>query len=186
MAIVGRSNSGKSTLVKSIAALLQPREGKILHDDTDVTTLNLSSLRQFIGLTLQHDHIFSGSITHNIALGDPNPCIERVIYAATQANAHDFIEQLPGTYDMKISDSDMLLSLGQKQSLAIARVIYRDPSVFIFDEAMNATDIEFGQMILGNLEKIRQRRSWKRRHSQHSKTLRDSRSPIRRPSTWPA
>jgi len=159
IAIVGKSNSGKSTLARCIAGLLQPKEGSIYYDDVNMNTLELSSLRQFIGLVFQHDHIFFGSIIQNIALGDPEPNFERVVYAATITNAHSFIQQFPGQYNTKISNSDHNLSPGQRQSLAIARIIYRDPSIFILDEAITGMDIEIGQVVLNNLERIRQRRT---------------------------
>ncbi len=157
IAIVGKSQSGKSTLASSIAGLMQPGSGEILYDDVQMNSLKLNSLRKFIGLVLQHDHIFSGSIIENIALGDSNPDPDRIIHAATIANAHQFIQQLPNTYYTQISDSDLVLSRGQKQSISIARAIYRDPAIFILDEAFNSMDIEFGQTILSNLENIRQR-----------------------------
>ncbi len=157
IAIVGKSQSGKSTLASSIAGLMQPSSGEILYDDVQVSSLKLNSLRKYMGLVLQHDHIFSGSIVENIALGDPNPNSDRIIHAATIANAHQFVQRLPNKYYTQISDSDLVLSRGQKQSISIARAIYRDPAIFILDEAFNSMDIEFGQTILSNLENIRQR-----------------------------
>ena len=155
IAIVGKSGAGKSSLVKCIASLLKPIEGEILYDDITSGTLNLSTLRQHIGLVTQDEYLFSGSVIENIALGDPNPDIERVVRAAQSANAHKFILELPNEYHTTISDVPLQLSRGQMQSIAIARMIYRDPPILILDEATSTMDLESEATILSNLEKIR-------------------------------
>ncbi len=159
IAIVGKSGSGKSTLAKCIAGLLEPIEGRILFDDVDMNSLKLDSLRRFIGLVIQNDHVFSGSLVDNIALGDHTPNRNRVIEAAKNGNIHDFIQQLPNGYDTKVRDIEMILSQAQRQSIAIARAIYRDPSFFIFDEATIGMDNESEKLIFTNMEQIRQQRT---------------------------
>ena len=155
IAIVGKSGAGKSSLIKCIAGLVEPTQGKILYDDITLITLNASTLRRFIGLVTQDDYLFSGSIIENIALGDPSPDIEKVIWAAKSANAHKFILELPNDYQTVISDIELHLSQGQKQAIAIARVLYRDPPILILDEATSAMDLESERIILSNLERLR-------------------------------
>ena len=155
IAVVGKSGAGKSSLVKCIAGLLKPTQGEILYDDTTLTTLDASSLRRFIGLVTQDEYLLTGSIIENIALGDPNPNMEKILWAAKCANAHKFILELPNDYQTVVSDVELHLSQGQKQSVAIARVLYRDPPILIFDEATSAMDLESERTILSNLERLR-------------------------------
>ena len=155
IAIVGRSGAGKSSLVKCMAGLLKPTSGEVLYDDISSSTLDLSSLRRFVGLVTQDEYLFSGTMIENIALGDPNPDISRVVQAAKAANAHKYILELPNEYETIINDAQLHLSPGQKQSIAIARMIYRDPPILILDEAMSTMDLESEGIILSNLEKLR-------------------------------
>lgn len=155
VAIVGKSGAGKSTLVKCIAGLLESTKGEIRYDGITLNTLNASSLRQYVGLVTQNDYLLSGSITENIALADTKPNMERVIWAAKSANAHKFILELPNDYQTVVNDIELHLSQGQKQSIAIARVLYRDPPILIFDEATSAMDLESEAKILSSLERLR-------------------------------
>ena len=155
IAIVGKSGAGKSSLAKCIAGLLEPTHGVILYDDITLNSLNASTLRRFIGLVTQDDYLFSGSVIENIALGDPRPNMEKVIWAAKSANAHKFILELPNEYQTVINEVELHLSQGQKQAIAIARVLYRDPPVLILDEATSAMDLESEGMIWSNLERLR-------------------------------
>ncbi len=157
--IVGKSGSGKTTLVKCIAALLEPTEGTMSYDDVEVSKLKLTSLRRFVGLVVKNDHIFSGTVMENIALGDAEPNIDRVVRAAKLANAHSLITNLAHHYDTHISDLDLTLSPADKQNISIARVIYRDPSFFVFDEATDSLDLDNERRVLANLESIRQGRT---------------------------
>lgn len=150
-AIVGRSGSGKTTLVKLLAGLIEPTEGTILFDRADLRTLNYRDVRRQIGMVLQENHIFSDTITRNIAFGDPEPDAELVLRAARAANAHEFILNLPLGYDTKIGESGLALSGGQKQRVAIARALYRDPPILLFDEATSALDTESERAIQINL-----------------------------------
>lgn len=159
VAIVGRSGSGKTTLVKLLARLHDATEGRILLDGCDIKTLNLPFLRDQVGFVLQESFLFSGSIRENISMGDPRETSERVVNAARLANAHDFIMNLPQGYDTKVGESALQLSGGQRQRIAIARALYRNPRILIFDEATNALDAESEQAIQKNMATMLQGRT---------------------------
>ena len=154
VAVVGRSGSGKTTLVKCLSGLLEPTEGVILFDGVDVKTLSYRELRRQIGTVLQENHIFDDSIAKNIALGDPTPDPERVVWAARAANAHDFILRLPMSYDTRVGETGLALSGGQRQRIAIARALYENPPVLVFDEATSALDTESESIIQENLARM--------------------------------
>ena len=105
VAIVGRSGSGKTTLVKCLAGLLEPTEGTISYDGVDLKTLNYRDLRRQIGFVLQENYLFDDTIARNIAFGEEEPDMDRVLWAARVANAHEFIERLPLGYETKIGES---------------------------------------------------------------------------------
>src|SRR5712691_2133829 len=140
VALVGRSGCGKTTLIKLIAGLFEPTEGTILFDNIDLKTLNYRDVRRHIGIVLQENNIFNETIARNIAFGDPEPDLDRVLAAAQAAASHDFIMRLPLGYETKIGESGLSLAGGQKQRIAIARAIYNNPPVLIFDEATSALD----------------------------------------------
>jgi HlyB family type I secretion system ABC transporter len=154
IAFVGRSGCGKTTLIKLIAGLLEPTEGTILFDNTDLKTLNYRDVRRHIGMVLQENHIFNESIARNIAFGDAEPDLDRVLTAAQTAAAHDFIMRLPLGYETKIGESGLCFSGGQKQRIAIARAVYNNPPVLIFDEATSALDTESERAIQDNLGRL--------------------------------
>ena len=154
IAIVGRSGSGKTTLVKLLARFYPATEGRITIDGCDIKNLNLSSLRRTIGFVLQEAFIFNGTIRENIALGDPGETMEKLIEAATLANAHDFISGLPMGYQTRVGESGLQLSGGQKQRISIARVLYARPKIIVFDEATSSLDSESEQAIQKNLSVI--------------------------------
>ncbi|MEO5722555.1 MAG: peptidase domain-containing ABC transporter [Chthoniobacterales bacterium] len=154
VAFVGRSGCGKTTLIKLIAGLLEPTEGTIMFDQTDLKSLNYRDVRRHIGMVLQENHMFNETIAKNIAFGDAEPDLDRVLIAAQTASAHDFIMRLPMGYETKIGESGLSLSGGQKQRIAIARAIYNNPPVLIFDEATSALDTESERAIQDNLGRL--------------------------------
>jgi len=154
VAFVGRSGCGKTTLIKLIAGLLEPTEGTIFFDNVDLRTLNYRDIRRHVGIVLQENHMFNETIACNISFGDPEPDLDRVLAAAQAAAAHDFIMRLPLGYETKIGESGLSLSGGQKQRIAIARAIYNNPPVLIFDEATSSLDTESERAIQENLGRL--------------------------------
>ncbi len=159
LGIVGRSGSGKSTITKLIQRLYIPQEGAIYVDDVDTRHMNPLWLRHHIGVVLQENYLFSGTIRENIALPKPDAPIELIIQAAQIAGAHEFIKELPEGYDTIVGERGSTLSGGQKQRIAIARALITNPRILIFDEATSALDYESERVILNNLEKIKQGRT---------------------------
>ena len=159
VAIVGRSGSGKTTLVKCLTGLLEPTEGTIFFDGIDMKTLNYRDLRRQIGFVLQENHLFDDTIAGNIAFGEEEPDMDRVLWAARLANAHEFIERLPLGYETRIGESGIALSGGQRQRVAIARALYNRPPVLTFDEATSSLDTESERIVKENLSKLLEGRS---------------------------
>jgi HlyB family type I secretion system ABC transporter len=154
VALAGRSGSGKTTLIKLVAGLFEPTEGTIYFDNVDLKILNHRDLRRHIGMVLQENHLFNETIARNIAFGEIEPDLDRVLAAAQAAAAHDFIMRLPLGYETKVGESGLTLSGGQKQRIAIARALYHNPSVLIFDEATSALDAESERAIQENLSRL--------------------------------
>ncbi|HEY9857435.1 MAG TPA: peptidase domain-containing ABC transporter [Stenomitos sp.] len=159
VALVGRSGSGKSTLAQLVNRLFDPNDGRILFDGFDAREIPLALLRRHIGIVMQENTLFSGTILENIAYGDDDPDLSRVIEAATLANAHTFITKLPSGYGTQLAEGGLGLSGGQKQRIAIARALYHDPKVLIMDEATSALDAESEQAIMANFKAIVQGRT---------------------------
>jgi ATP-binding cassette subfamily B protein len=159
VAVVGRSGSGKTTLVKCLAGLLEPTEGAILYDGVDLTALNYRDLRRQIGFVLQENHLFDDTIARNIAFGEDEPDMDRVMWAARLANAHEFIERLPLGYETRIGESGLAISGGQRQRIAIARAVYLQPPVLILDEATSSLDTESERAVKENIDRLLQGRT---------------------------
>ena len=152
--IVGRSGSGKSTLTKLIQRLYYPSEGTIYIDGIDIRNIDPMWLRTNIGIVLQENFLFSGTIKENIVLPRPNMPMEAVINVARVSGAHEFISKLPKGYDTQVGERGSSLSGGQKQRIAIARALITDPRILIFDEATSALDYESEKIIRDNLDMI--------------------------------
>ena len=157
--IVGRSGSGKSTLSKLLQRLYQVESGRILIDGFDIKSADLASLRQQIGVVLQEDFLFNGSIYENITLGNPEITPEQVVEAARLAVAHDFISEMPQGYDTNVGERGTALSGGQRQRIALARLFLSQAPVLILDEATSALDSETEQQVLQNIQSISQNRT---------------------------
>lgn len=152
--IVGRSGSGKSTISKLIQRLYLPQSGKISIDGMDLSLLNPHILRKQIGVVLQENFMFSGTVAENIAIHYKGATTEEIIRAAKIAGAHEFILELQEGYDTLIGERGIALSGGQKQRIAIARAILHNPPILIFDEATSALDYESESIIQNNLREI--------------------------------
>ena len=140
IAIVGPSGAGKSTLFHLILRFYEPSSGSISLNNIDVTSITRRDVRNHIGLVPQDPALFSSTVLDNIAFGQPEASRAEIEAAARQAQAHDFICQLPHGYDTPVGEKGVRLSGGQKQRLAIARAILRDPAILLLDEATSALD----------------------------------------------
>lgn len=154
--VVGRSGSGKSTLTKLIQSLYPIQEGLIRFDGVDLREIDLAYLRRNIGVVLQENFMFRGTIRENIAMTKPDASFEQIVAAAQSAGADEFIERLPKGYDTLLEEGATNLSGGQRQRLAIARAILPLPRILILDEASSALDPESEAIFMRNLSKIAQ------------------------------
>lgn len=157
--IVGRSGSGKSTITKLIQRLYLSMEGAIFIDDVDIRHMNPSWLRYQIGIVLQENYLFSGTIKENIAFAKPDASMDEIVSAAKLSSAHDFISDLPQGYDTPVGERGSTLSGGQKQRITIARALITNPKILIFDEATSALDAESEEVIFQHFDKIKQDRT---------------------------
>ena len=159
VALVGSSGGGKTTLCSLIPRFYEVTKGSISIDGKDIRNVTLSSLRKNIGIVQQDVYLFAGTVYDNIQYGRPGASREEVIEAAKQANAHDFIMELPNGYDTDIGQRGIMLSGGQKQRLSIARVFLKNPPILIFDEATSALDNESENIVKESLEKLAHNRT---------------------------
>ena len=141
VAIVGGSGCGKTTLLKMLSSLLQPTEGDILVGATAIKQLGLGDYREMLGVVMQDDQLFAGSIAENIAFFSDGIDHDRVEECARKASVHDAIAQMPMGYATLIGDMGAALSGGQKQRILIARALYRNPSILLLDEATSHLDV---------------------------------------------
>jgi subfamily B ATP-binding cassette protein MsbA len=147
VAVVGPSGAGKSTLVDLIPRFYDPTEGSVTLDGRDLREITVKSLRRIMGIVTQETILFNDSVRNNIAYGVDDVPLEQVMDAARAANAHDFITALPEGYDTMIGDRGVRVSGGERQRLAIARAILKDPQILIFDEATSALDTESEKLV---------------------------------------
>ncbi len=137
-----------------IQGMYQPQSGIIRFDNLDMRELDIAHLRQNIGVVLQDNFLFRGSVRDNIAMAKSNCSFQEVVYVAKLAGADEFIERLPQSYDTMLEENGANLSGGQKQRLAIARALLKDPRILIFDEATSALDPESEAIVQRNLGRI--------------------------------
>jgi ATP-binding cassette subfamily B protein RaxB len=141
VAIVGSSGCGKTTLLKLLASLLQPSQGEILIDGTPLPRLGTERYRAMIGVVMQDDQLFAGSIADNICFFAEQPNLRLIEECARRAVIHDDIESMSMGYGTLIGDMGTVLSGGQKQRVLIARALYREPGILLFDEATSHLDV---------------------------------------------
>ncbi|MFC4102279.1 ABC transporter ATP-binding protein [Paenibacillus xanthanilyticus] len=159
IALVGMSGGGKSSIVSLLARFYDVQEGAISIDGRDIRTVTQDSLRGQIGMVLQDNILFSGTVRDNIRLGRPDASEEDIQTAAIQASAHTFIEGLPAGYDTEIGERGVKLSGGQKQRIAIARVFLKDPAILVLDEATSALDLGSEHAIQASLKELAHNRT---------------------------
>lgn len=158
-AVVGHSGSGKSTLSRLLFRFYDVDSGSITIDGQDIREVTQTSLRHAIGIVPQDTVLFNDSIEYNIAYGKPGASKEEVIAAAKAAYIHDFIESLPDGYATMVGERGLKLSGGEKQRVAIARTLLKNPSILIFDEATSALDSKAEQAIQAQLKEIARNRT---------------------------
>jgi ATP-binding cassette subfamily B protein len=159
LGIVGKSGSGKSTLARIIQGLYIPQVGLVQIDGLDIREIDLPHLRKSIGIVLQENYYFRGTVRENIALTKQQATFEEIVSASMLAGADEFVKKLPQGYDTMLRENASNLSGGQKQRLAIARALLTNPSILIMDEATSALDAESEAIIQENLAKISQSRT---------------------------
>jgi ATP-binding cassette subfamily B protein len=152
--IVGRSGSGKTTLTKLIQGLYPLQEGVVRFDGMDAREIDLAHLRRQIGVVLQENFLFRGTVRENLMVAKPDASFEDIVAAAQASGAEEFIERMPQGYDTMLEENAANLSGGQKQRLSIARSLLTKPSILILDEAASALDPESESIFINNLSKI--------------------------------
>ncbi|MFB9868841.1 ABC transporter transmembrane domain-containing protein [Vreelandella sulfidaeris] len=154
VAIVGPSGAGKSTLLSLLLRFYDPSQGRITLDGSDIRTLDLTALREAMGLVAQEPVLFSGSVADNLRYGDPLADEDRLRVVSQDASALDFIEALPQGFDTPLGPGGVQLSGGQRQRLAIARALLKNPAVLLLDEATSALDAESERLVQQALDRL--------------------------------
>jgi len=154
LALVGPSGGGKTTIANLISRFYDSTKGRITIDGQDIREVTLKSLREQMGIVTQETILFNDTIRNNIAYGDPQAPLEKIVACARVANAHEFITKLPQGYDTVIGERGMKLSGGEKQRIAIARAILKDPQILIFDEATSSLDSESELLVQQALDRL--------------------------------
>jgi ABC-type multidrug transport system fused ATPase/permease subunit len=154
VALVGPSGAGKSTLVSLIARFHDPDVGRVLLDGVDLRDLTLAGLRRQIGMVFQDTFLFAGTIGENIAFGDDTATHQEIVAAAHASHAWEFIEQMPEGLATRVGERGVRLSEGQKQRIAIARALLRDPRILILDEPTSALDARSEHLLQAALDNL--------------------------------
>lgn len=154
VAIVGASGAGKSSLMRLLFRFYDPQAGAIYIDGVDIRSVSQASLRQVIGVVPQDTVLFNASIAHNIGYGAPTASHDEIIDAARRAHLHDFIDQLPAGYETLVGERGLKLSGGEKQRIAIARTLLKNPRILVLDEATSALDSHTEKKINHELQSL--------------------------------
>jgi subfamily B ATP-binding cassette protein MsbA len=158
-ALVGPSGSGKSTLISLLMAFNRPGAGRVLIDGRDLETMRLKDYREQLGVVLQDNFLFDGTVLDNIRFARPGATREEVMDAARIAHADEFVRGFPDGYDSIVGERGIKLSGGQRQRIAIARAILADPRILILDEATSSLDSESEALIQDGLRRLRHGRT---------------------------
>lgn len=159
VALVGSTGGGKTTIVNLICRFFEPKRGRILIGGKDYTEFSLSAIQSRIGVVLQTPHLFSGSIKENIAYGRLEAEDKDIETAARLTGAHDFISKMPKGYEEQVGEGGVLLSVGQKQLISLARAVLSNPEIFIMDEATSSVDTLTEAIIQRGIETVMQDRT---------------------------
>ncbi|WP_299174494.1 ABC transporter ATP-binding protein [uncultured Allomuricauda sp.] len=159
VAFLGKTGSGKSTILDLVARLYDVTSGQVLVDGTPVQKLNLDSLRSSIGAVPQDAFLFSDTIENNIRFGNENASIEEITTVAKKAVVHENIEGFAKKYDTILGERGITLSGGQKQRVSIARALLKNPRIYLFDDCLSAVDTETEEDILNNLKRVSENRT---------------------------
>ncbi len=159
IALVGPTGAGKTTIINLIPRFYDVDSGEIRIDGIDIRRYKIKDLRKAIGIVMQEPFLFSGTIMENICYGKLEATFDEIVNAAKLANAHDFIIKLPDGYQHQIGERGIKLSVGEKQRIAIARVILKNPPILIFDEATSSVDNETEAMIQQAISRLLKNRT---------------------------
>ncbi|KAK7210371.1 hypothetical protein V2G26_017549 [Clonostachys chloroleuca] len=159
VAIVGPSGCGKSTLLRLLFRSYDVQGGRILIDDQDIRDVQVDSLRKSIGVVPQDTPLFNDTVEHNIRYGQINASLDEVKAAAQRAHIHNTIEKFPDGYGTKVGERGMMISGGEKQRLAVSRLLLKDPPLLFFDEATSALDTHTEQALMNNINGILREKS---------------------------
>jgi ABC-type multidrug transport system fused ATPase/permease subunit len=158
-ALVGSSGSGKSTILSLVLNFIQPQSGRVLIDGKDLQTVKLRDYRRFLGVVLQDNFLFDGTVLENVRFSHPQASLEDVKAVCRLANADEFIEGFPDGYNTIVGERGVKLSGGQRQRIAIARALLANPKLLILDEATSSLDSESEAMIQEGLRRLREGRT---------------------------
>jgi ATP-binding cassette subfamily B protein len=158
-AIVGETGSGKTTLGYLVARLYEPQEGAVTIDGIDIRQLSLASLAATVGVVSQETYLFHASVRENLRFACPEATDDEIEAAARTARIHDLIASLPQGYDTVVGERGYRFSGGEKQRMAIARTVLRNPPVLVLDEATSSLDTQTEYAVQGELERLAEGRT---------------------------